>query len=222
MNDGTDARPRDPRSVLDPSTSVARRPRGLRRWATSAATAIAASIAIAACGSGAASSSSASGHPSQAQVLAQLHQDALRFARCMRSHGVSNFPDPTSPASDKEFLLGQIPGINPQSPAFESADGTCKHLLPSSAPVSHGATAHVMAQLLPVSRCMRAHGLTAFPDPTSSAPSNQSAYLAIIGFGGPHSSPGSPPVAYLAVPNSIKPSSPVAEHAAAVCHFRLR
>ena len=34
----------------------------------------------------------------------------------MRSHGVSNFPDPTSPGADKEFLLGQIPGVNPQAP----------------------------------------------------------------------------------------------------------
>jgi hypothetical protein len=36
----------------------------------------------------------------------------------MRSHGVSGFPDPTSLGADKEFLLGQIPGVDPQPPAF--------------------------------------------------------------------------------------------------------
>ncbi len=183
---------------------------------------IAASTLIAACGSSSPSTSSSAGHPTQAQILVALHQELLNFARCMRSHGVSNFPDPTSPGADKEFLLGQVPGVNPQSPAFQSGDAACKHLLPGGGVSSRGATAQVMAQLLPTSRCMRAHGLTGFPDPTPSAPSNQSAYLAIIGFGGPHSAPGAPPAAYLAVPNSINPNSPVAKHAATVCHFRLQ
>jgi hypothetical protein len=140
----------------------------------------------------------------------------------MRSHGVSNFPDPTTPGSDKEFLVGQIPGIDPNSPAFESGHTACKHLLPGGGTASQRATVQVMAQLLGTSRCMRAHGVTGFPDPTTSAPSNQAAYLAIIGFGGPNSPPGAPPVAYLAVPNSINPNSPVAEHAATACHFRLQ
>jgi hypothetical protein len=83
---------------------------------------------------------------------------------------------------------------------------------------SQGATSQVMAQLLQTSRCLHAHGVTGFPDPTSSPPVNQAAYGGIIGF----SAPNAPPVAYLPVPKSIDPNSPAAEQAANACHFRLR
>jgi hypothetical protein len=207
------------------STRVTRRPR--RAWPPTARTAaaIAACTVIAACGSSSPSSSrspSVGGHPTQAQIQDQIHQELLSFARCMRSHRVSNFPDPTSPTSDKEFLLGQIPGINTLSPVFRSGHTACKHLLPGGGKSSQGATAQVMAQLLHTSRCLRAHGLTGFPDPTTSPPSNSAAYLDIAGFSANHAPPGAPPVAYLSIPNSIDPSSPVAKRAATACHFRLQ
>lgn len=206
------------------STRVTRRPR--RAWPPTARTAavIAASAVIAACGSnspGSSNSPSSGGHSTQVQVQHQIHQQLLSFARCMRSHRVSNFPDPTSASSDKEFLLGQIPGINPQSPAFQSGHTACKHLLPGGGQGSQGATAQVMAQLLHTSRCLRAHGLTGFPDPTTSPPSNQAAYLDVAGFGADHAPPGAPPVAYLSIPSSIHPNSPAARRAATACHFRL-
>lgn len=139
----------------------------------------------------------------------------------MRSHGVSNFPDPTSSGADKEFLLGQIPGIDSHSPAFLTAQPACKHLLPGGGSVSRSAVAQVMAQLLHVSQCLRAHGLSGFPDPTASPPSDQAAYGNVIGFGAPNAPPGAPPAAFLPVPSSIHPSSPAVEHAASACHFRL-
>lgn len=210
---------------MNESTRVT--PRLLRRWLTPArtATAIIASTAIAACGSRAAippSSTSSPGHPTQAQIQDQLHQHLLSFARCMRARGVPNFPDPASRGADKAFLLGQIPGINPQSPAFQSAHTTCEHLLPGGGTRSRPAIAQVMAQLLHTARCMRTHGLPGFPDPTSSPPSNQSAYLDIAGFGANDAPPGAPPVAYLSIPNSINPNSPAARRAATACHFRLQ
>ena len=57
---------------------------------------------------------------------AQQRQRGLTFARCMRSHGVPNFPDPkvitTSPGGNQEVYL---PGINPQSPAFQAGAKAC-------------------------------------------------------------------------------------------------
>jgi hypothetical protein len=56
---------------------------------------------------------------------AQQTQRGLQFARCMRSHGVPTFPDPkviTSTGGNQEVYL---PGINPQSPAFQSAAKAC-------------------------------------------------------------------------------------------------
>ena len=66
------------------------------------------------------------------QVLGQL----LNFAKCMRSHGVPDFPDP-SPASaiwgSGGGQLFTLPSsINHNSPQFTSAQNACKSLLPSS------------------------------------------------------------------------------------------
>jgi len=58
----------------------------------------------------------------------QRLQTLFRFAACMRSHGVPNFPDPGS---------GKVtinPGeINPNAPAFKSAVTQCQSLLPRGA-----------------------------------------------------------------------------------------
>jgi signal transduction histidine kinase len=53
-----------------------------------------------------------------------------RFARCMRSHGVSNFPDPTLPGARK-FDLDNTPGVDPSSPSLKPAYTACRHLLPA-------------------------------------------------------------------------------------------
>jgi hypothetical protein len=94
------------------------------------AAAIVASAVISACRSNSASSTSSHGHPTEAQIEAQLHQDALRFAACMRGNGVSNFPDPASPGADKEFLLGRIPGSTRSRPCSSRrmgpADTCCR------------------------------------------------------------------------------------------------
>jgi hypothetical protein len=50
----------------------------------------------------------------------------LNYAKCMRSHGVLNFPDPTSKG------LGSLNGIDPNSPQFNTASQACQSLLPNS------------------------------------------------------------------------------------------
>ena len=67
------------------------------------------------------------GQPSQAE-LAQVISGLLAFGRCMRSHGIPSFPDPTS-QGDLNFAGT---GINKSSPAFLSAARTCL-------PTAHGA-----------------------------------------------------------------------------------
>jgi hypothetical protein len=49
----------------------------------------------------------------------------LRLARCMRSHGVPNFPDPTSQG------IALSPGIDPKSPQFQAATQACNKLAPA-------------------------------------------------------------------------------------------
>jgi hypothetical protein len=81
----------------------------------------------------------------------------------MRAHGVSNFPDP-SPGGPSV-----IPNwINPQAPAFLSAQKACAKFLGGGG--RHGSTTSERVALLRLADCMRAHGLPNFPDPTTSPP----------------------------------------------------
>jgi hypothetical protein len=67
--------------------------------------------------------------PSESRRLAML-----RFAQCMRKHGVSNFPDPTlslPPANVPVIAVAGIyfalpPGLDFQSPAVKQARTACK------------------------------------------------------------------------------------------------
>jgi hypothetical protein len=95
-----------------------------------------------------------------------MQQDTVRFAGCMRSHGVPNLPDPTTSPHEFKNALSQNSG----SPAFQSAETACRHLLPGGGPPSQSAAqsqAHTVA-LLAFARCLRNHGFPNFPDPNTS------------------------------------------------------
>jgi hypothetical protein len=86
----------------------------------------------------------------------------LRFSECMRSHGVSNFPDP-SPGGGIHVSPGS--GFNPQSPVVQSAQQSCKKLLPGGGPPAH-VPESVKLRALRFAQCMRSHGVPNYPDPT--------------------------------------------------------
>jgi len=161
-------------------------------------------LAIAACGSSDPTNSTRS-----SRLTGQSKLDgSFAFAKCMRSHGVSAFPDPK--VSGKSIqILGANSEVNVRSPAFQTAHTSCKHLLPGGGwggPPS--AQAH--AQLLQISQCMRRDGISSFPDPqTGSPPSNPVGYSAIIARGG----------YFLAIPSSIDTKSPAFRKAASACRF---
>jgi len=48
------------------------------------------------------------------------------FATCMRSHGISSYPDPSSFATDPGGLVKAIAAVNRDSPAYEAAAPVCK------------------------------------------------------------------------------------------------
>jgi hypothetical protein len=147
-------------------------------------------VALAACGS-----SSSSGSSRQAS--------GLKVSECMRAHGISNFPDPNSNGSI------QLPnGINPRAPAFEAAQKACFKLFPGGGPGGGNPEAR-KEQLFKLAECMRAHGLSSFPDPTSGPPSG-----APSGGGLAFGSPG----AFLSVPGTML-QSPAFKQAASKCGF---
>jgi hypothetical protein len=130
-----------------------------------AAAAIAAAMLIAACGSNS-SGSSGSSSSSRHLTYAQAQQDAVRFAGCMRSHGVPAFPDPTSPRDFKNSFNSSAA----RSPAFQTAETACRHVLPGGGQSSQSAvpTHAQIAAMVTFARCLRNHGFSHFPDPTSS------------------------------------------------------
>lgn len=119
---------------------------------------------IAACGSSSPGTSPAS-----------AHAKGLAFARCMRSHGVPNFPDPTGNGQGGiEIQATQRAGSGPSlkvngvpvsAPAFQSAQQACQSLLPNGGHPPQLSASQKQA-MLQFSQCMRTHGVPSFPDPT--------------------------------------------------------
>lgn len=64
-----------------------------------------------------------SGHQGTPQQLRQKSDVALQYARCMRTHGFPNFPDPTQNSHGTGF---DVHGIDIHSPRFQSASHVCQ------------------------------------------------------------------------------------------------
>ncbi len=108
-------------------------------------------------------------------------QKAVKFAECMRSNGVTEFPDP--PASGNFTIDGIVNGssLDPSSPAFKQAIGACKDLEPAGFTGSKR-SARQQQYALKFAQCIRANGVKDFPDPTPDGP--------LINVNGAHSIPG--------------------------------
>jgi hypothetical protein len=91
--------------------------------------------------------------------------DPNAYSKCMRSHGVGNFPDPDSGGALK------TQGIDTNTPTFQAAARACRSLAPTPAPPAQ--QAQLQAQLLAFAKCMRSHGVPAFPDPQSESGGTQ-------------------------------------------------
>jgi hypothetical protein len=140
-----------------------------------AAAVIAVGTVVTACGS---SSRSSVGQTNPDP--AQARQDTVNFARCMRSHGVSNFPD--------DLNFRDVPGIDPSSPGFKIAQTACQHALPVKAPPPSAPSAGTLAKLIRLANCLRAHGYPSMPDPNPNPPpqggsSEANRYSALYGEG---------------------------------------
>ena len=132
-------------------------------------------VGVAACGTGA-SSYSASGSASPAANTAFIN-----FSKCMRTHGVPNFPDPSGGGG---IQISSSSGINPFSPAFKAAQQQLSQAAPGRRTSDWAAIGAGGAPALETSECMRRHGVSGFPDPTLKAPSSPAGYGAIEDRGG--------------------------------------
>ena len=66
--------------------------------------------------------------------MQQLLIGMLRFSQCMRSHGVPNWPDPTTDSEGRpEFPLSSVPGTDRNywhSRRITHVGNECQYLLP--------------------------------------------------------------------------------------------
>jgi hypothetical protein len=160
-------------------------------------------VILAGCGS----SSNSPGAATSSQSAAT--SAGLKFSQCMRSHGVTSFPDPNSGGGGVGFRIKIGSGVNPASPVFQAAQKACRGDLPGGGPSTGTASPAAMAHLFTISKCMRAHGITGFPDPTAHAPTSPTGYSLVLDING----------AALALPASLDVASPAFKQAAIVCHF---
>jgi len=94
---------------------------------------------------------------------------AEKFATCMRRNGVSQFPDP--PATGK-FTIDEVANgssLDTSTPAFTRALSACKTLEPAGFTGGRRSTEQQHAALK-FARCMRANGVSDFPDPVNGEP----------------------------------------------------
>ncbi len=149
--------------------SVRRRPR--RAWPPAARTAstiiaLASLALLAACGggpspgsAGSANAGRAAGSPSSAS------RQALAFSHCVRANGVPDFPDPVSSGEIPKETAQQL-GISDSR--LQAALNACEHLLPDTGNVNDNPAAlhRWWSQMLQFARCMHAHGVPDWPDPS--------------------------------------------------------
>lgn len=93
----------------------------------------------------------------------------VRFAQCMRSNGVSNFPDPGPSGQFTIDAIANGSGVDINSPAFQQAFTACKALEPAGF-TGTTRSAQQQAAALKFAQCVRANGVADFPDPTANGP----------------------------------------------------
>jgi hypothetical protein len=123
-------------------------------------------LAVLAAGCGGSKSPGVAGGDGSSSVLAKFEA----YTTCMRSHGIPDFPDPTtSPGGGVSFQLTRRPGsdLDHNNPRFIAADQACRGLLPGGGQPPAPLSAQRIAAEVSWARCMRSHGLPGFPDPNS-------------------------------------------------------
>jgi len=133
-------------------------------------------LATVACSGGGPSPAGSGGSPAAGGSAAA--PSAVGYSYCLRSHGVANYPGPPGG--------GQVPKADPRqlgvsSAQLQAAQRSCRHLYPGNSGALGAslrqceetgncpqAMVHrVMDSMLSFSRCMRAHGVRNWPDPTA-------------------------------------------------------
>jgi hypothetical protein len=121
------------------------------------------SLISAGCGSNAPSETgTASSSGSGGDKNATDQDKAVKFAECIREHGVSDFPDPNAKG---EFVYG----VSVSPAVWKKAVDACKDLQPPGT-LSAKRGPEQQKESLKFAQCMRENGVKDFPDPVNGEP----------------------------------------------------
>jgi hypothetical protein len=98
-----------------------------------------------------------------AQTTQARYQQAVTWAKCIRTHGAPSWPDP-GPGGAFPNDNGSLDKIR-STTGYKTADAACKNVAPGGGPPDQAALKQEYEKLLKFSACMRSHGLPSFPDP---------------------------------------------------------
>jgi hypothetical protein len=121
----------------------------------------AASLFLAACGGG--------GTGTAGSSRAEMRDAALKYAQCMRKHGI-DMPDPKFNGGGMSMQIGGPDSKRIPKATMDEAQRACRKIMESVKPpsMSKEDQAKAKASALKMARCMREHGYD-FPDPQFSS-----------------------------------------------------
>jgi hypothetical protein len=125
-------------------------------------------LLAAACGGG-------TGSAGAGTFLGGTYTQSLAYTKCMRSHGVPQFPAPDARGNWNDTQIQQIDQKDSQT--ARNANAACNSLLPNqgsglSVTQLQDMQEQNLRNAVKAAHCMRAHGIQNFPDPTGSTQSS--------------------------------------------------
>jgi hypothetical protein len=120
-------------------------------------------VIVAGCGNGSA------GTGSGGNSTATPHEEAVKFAECMRANGVSAFPDPNASGELTIDAVANGSSLDTDTAAFKQAMSACKDLEPPGF-TGGKVTDQQRKARLEFAQCVRENGVKDFPDPANDEP----------------------------------------------------
>jgi hypothetical protein len=102
-------------------------------------------------------------------TTATAHEQAVKFAECMRVNGVRDFPDPDPSGALTIDAIANGSAVDTNTAVFKRALSACKDLQPPGFTGSKR-TAQQQEAGLRFAQCIRDHGVKDFPDPAPDGP----------------------------------------------------
>jgi hypothetical protein len=153
--------PRHPSYARDPANRTTG-PRCRARVRRPGVLAVAAGLALlaAACSGGSRSSSGSTSSTGTSGASSAYVADKVGLARCLRTHGVPNYPDPNATGQEPPYSKQLV--STPQGQAAVRACGYWDNRVTNNVAAQNQA---IRVEYVRFAECMRSHGLPDFPDP---------------------------------------------------------